>query len=509
MSFTSAPKIVLNGLAFHMDMYNPKCYLGPPLTNILPNGNSAGHPTTPSGWGTYNTNQYGSGTYFSIGTISSVSGNIVTCNGHSLRTYDVVQPQTTGGGVTAGTNYLVRKWDANTFSLYTYDGTQDGYNPFDFQVNLNNDNRVAVSSGITNMWWGYPHLPNAGIMKQVVKNGFNYQGRVHDCMRLHWYRADGVCDGMAYGNEPSITSGQTYTVSFYHRAATPNAVGKSISFQRWTNGNSDAGNFTLGKDWQKFSYQFTTTQSGTTYFYWFNNNLPAQSAADIAEIMIYQGTGSSEYVSSNATRSNTKSLFDLTGKSIITASSLTYNSDKTFSFNGSSNYIDVNLQGNIGLGCLDIWYYNNNAIPNNDTTIGGPSTYQTLVQFNASYPTGVNLGAWTGSLTNEAIQIWSSTTSPYYVTYNRDYVAAGWHNTVFNWTGSRYDIWTDGVKTTTYDTSSGYAATLVNLASMQIGYSSPGYYFNGRIPVVKAYDRGLTDQEVLQNFNVLRKRFGI
>jgi hypothetical protein len=346
-------------------------------------------------------------------------------------------------------------------------------------------------------------------MKQVIRNGFNYQGRVHDCMRIHWYRADGVTDGMAYGNEPSITNGQTYTVSFYHRAATPNSIGKSISFQRWTNGNSDAGNFTLGKDWQKFSYQFTTTQSGTTYFYWFNNNLPAQSAWDISEIMIFNGTGASEYVSSNATRANTGVIFDLTGRNTVTANSLTYNSDRTYSFNGSSNYISSTMSSAFDLYCLDIWYYNNNAIPNNDTTIGGPSTYQSMVQFNGSYPMGVNLGAWTGQLTNEAIQIWSGTSSPYNVTYNRDYVAAGWHNTVFNWNGTTYDIWTDGVKTTTYTGGVGYQANLVNLSSIQIGYSSPGYYFNGKIPVVKCYNRRLSDDEVLQNFRVLRSRFGI
>ena len=162
MSIYNQGNIVTSGLVFHMDMNNSKSYLGPPLTNILPNGINAGYPTYPSGWGTYNTNQYGSGTYFSIGTITGVSGNIVTCPNHSLRTYDVVQPQTTGGGVTAATNYFVRKWDANTFSLYAYDGTQDETNIFDTQVNLSNDNRVTLSTGITNMWWGYPHLPKIG-----------------------------------------------------------------------------------------------------------------------------------------------------------------------------------------------------------------------------------------------------------------------------------------------------------------------------------------------------------
>ena len=157
--------------------------------------------------------------------------------------------------------------------------------------------------------------------------------------------------------------------------------------------------------------------------------------------------------------------------------------------------------------CLDVWLYNNNAVPNNDTTIGGPSTYQTLIQFNGAYPTGINLGAWTGSMTNEAVQIWTGTASTYTATYNQTAVPVGWHNWVFNWNGSNYDIWIDGAKTTTYNMSGG--ATLQSLSNLQIGYSSPGYYFNGKIPIVKVYDRQLSDIEVLRNFNAIRKRFNV
>lgn len=493
MSIVNSPSIVTNGLIFHYDMNSPSSYVGPPLTNILPNGINAGYPTSPTGWGTYNTNQYGSGTYFSIGTITGVSGNIITCPGHPLRTYDVMQPQTTGGGVTGGTNYLVRKWDSNTFSLYAYDGTQDSTNIFQTQVNLNSDNRVAVSSGVTNMWWGYPHLPNAGIMKQIITNGFQYKGRVHDCIRIHWYRADGVFDGMAYGNEPSITAGQTYTISFYHRAASPNCVGYSANIDRWTNGEYTGSTFTVGKNWKKHSYTFTTSQSGTTYFYWFNNNMPAQSAFDIAEIMIYQGSGSSEYVSSGTTRSTTQAIFDLTRNNTITATNLTYNSDGSFSWAAGT---DAKLQSPSS---------SNFAFGTSDFTV---ECWINPVNFN-SYTHMValpdqNTFALKANASDGAIYFYSPGFSTY-PTSGWTLVANTWNHVVITRSnGVAYCYLNGSLKGSKSGFSNSFSSQILNIGN---GYTNE--YTAKSISSVKIYNRTLSDLEVQQNFNALRGRYGV
>jgi hypothetical protein len=501
MSMSNSPSVVTNGLVFYYDMYNPSSYTGPPLTNLLPNGINAGYPTSPTGWGTYNTNQYGSGTYFSIGTITGVASNIITCPNHPLRTYDVVQPQSSGGGLTGGTNYLVRKWDTNTFSLYSYDSTQDSTNIFQTQVNLNTDNRVAVSSGVSNMWWGYPHLPNSGIMKQTITNGFNWQGRVHDCLRIHWYRADGVCDGMAYGNEPSITAGQTYTISFYHRAATPNCVGYSASINRWTNGEYTSSNFTVGKNWQKFSYTFTTSQSGTTYFYWFNANMPAQSAFDLAEIMIYQGSGSSEYVTSGSTRSSTQSVLDLTNTNTITASSLTYNSDGTFSFNGSSNYLTCgsNSMNNFTAGItLEAWVNMNTS----------STSWTRIFDFGAGQNID-NLILCQYSTTNEIVfYIIVGSTQYSLVTSNSAITNNTNTHFVATANGSNWYIYRNGIQIATQARS--ILPANVTRNSNYMGKSNwPDPYLNGKIYNAKIYNRALAPSEVAQNFNAQRGLYGI
>lgn len=488
MAYFSSPSIVTSGLVFHYDQTNIRSYSGPPLTNILPNGNTAGYPTSSSGWGTYNTNQYGSGTYFSIGTITGVSGNVITCPGHPLRTYDVMTPQTTGGGVSNGTNYFVRKWDANSFSLYSYDGTQDSTNIFQTQANLNSDNRVAVSSGITNMWWGPPHVPNSGIMKQIITNGFQYRGRVHDCIRFHFYRPDGVQDAMAYGNEPSITAGQTYTISFYHRAATPNCVGFRGGIYRWTNGEYTGTTFTVNKQWTKQSYTFTTSQSGTTYFYWFNDNIPSQSAYDISEIMIYQGSGSSEYVPSNFTKSSTQVVTDLTGNFTLTANNLTYNTDGTFNFNGAS-WLDLNsnniITGNQAF-TVESWYTTTGATADEIFGNYGSGSTSGTLWISGRYGIYIN-----GAVYFPGAPIGAGT---YHLAATRDLSG----NVV---------LYRNGVQ----QNSGTLSASIPVTYNFRIGadVNGGGEPFTGKIHSVKVYNRALSSLEVQQNFFAQRGKFNL
>jgi hypothetical protein len=82
MSTFINPGVVKSGLVLAFDAGNGASYRGEATTNLIPSPTVNAYPTSGNGWGTYNTNQYGSGTYFSIGTISSVSGNVVTTSGN-------------------------------------------------------------------------------------------------------------------------------------------------------------------------------------------------------------------------------------------------------------------------------------------------------------------------------------------------------------------------------------------------------------------------------------------
>jgi len=221
-------------------------------------------------------------------------------------------------------------------------------------------------------------------------------------------------------------------------------------------------------------------------------------AIDAGNLVSYENSSTTTY---SMTGSNSGTLTNGTGYSS--------NNGGSFVFDGTNDYTAFTISPSISLRCLETWFYNENAIPGNDTTIGGPTTYQTVFRFNEDYPMGVNLGAWTSGMTNEAIHIWSTGASPYKATNTREAVLSGWHHLIFNWNGSYYDIYVDGVQQDVYAHAGGHA-TLIELDHLTIGSSiSPNYSFNGKIPITRIYNQSLTDSEIGQNFEAQRARFGL
>jgi hypothetical protein len=204
------------------------------------------------------------------------------------------------------------------------------------------------------------------------------------------------------------------------------------------------------------------------------------------------------------TRSATQGLLPLIGNATIDLSNVSFDSSAKKTFDGTSDYVPVTLNTSIVVYCLEMVWYNNNAIPNNDTVIGGPTTYQTPIEFNGN-GTGVHLGAWTGGMTNEAIHIWGGGGA----TSNRVAAAVGYHHVVFNWNGITYDIWVDGVNTTTYYQNGTTPAGLITATSIKLGRDVDNYCFNGQIPITKIYNRALSAVEVKQNYQQYKSRFNL
>ena len=153
--------------------------------------------------------------------------------------------------------------------------------------------------------------------------------------------------------------------------------------------------------------------------------------------------------------------------------------------------------------CLDFWVYNNTQITANDGAVGGPSTYQTL--FRNLSGLQLSLGGWAGEMTNETLHIYSG--GKY--TYINQTIPVGYHNWVYNWNGSNYDIWVDGVKKAAIAGSTGHATLTQQSSSNYVAHNASAYYFYGNIYGMKIYTSQLSDAQVQQNFNALRGRFGI
>lgn len=80
-----------------------------------------------------------------------------------------------------------------------------------------------------------------------------------------------------------------------------------------------------------------------------------------------------------------------------------------------------------------------------------------------------------------------------------------WHHIVGMRRNNRYIIWIDGVEM--YNTDFGTGLNLYDPTGTY--YISATSHSNVRISSVKIYNRGLTDAEILNNFNAGRQRFGV
>jgi len=512
MSVIGNPGIVSDNLVFYYDANNIKSYVGQPTTNTIPSPSINAYPTYGNGWGSYNTNQYGNGNFFSIGTVSSVSNNIVTMSAnHSLRSYDVMRPQTTGGGVTANTDYLIKKLSDTTFSLHSYNSSQDGSqgyissatNTHKVYDDFANDVRVSINStSFPTMWWGAPHLPNSGLVKEIIPNGFDVNPLAKtNCIRLHYIRTDGVIDGMSYNVDATVTPGSSNTHSFWTRAVTPDAVGKGVGMSIYNYGANPYQyyglNFTLGPlmVWQRQTYSFTPVNANIIT-YWFGGASPPYKW-DLANIQVEANSNATNFVAGS--RSNIQGLLDLTGTSTISLANAGFDSSSNITFNGSSNYINVANNSSLTPTSNMTWEFVVNP--------GAIATYKSIFsKNNYGNSTGfICLHTGSGSLRLEASDVAQSTRGldvsfSGILTLNTNVHCALTYN------GSTFTLYKNGVSVGTATWSYGLGSN--NVADFNIGTGWPGYW-NGKIHLFKIYSKALSASEVLKNFNSLKSRYGL
>jgi hypothetical protein len=496
--------LVKNGLIFGYDIGNHRYYPGEPTTNLLPSASTNAIPKIGNAWGTYNTNQYGSGNFFSIGTVSSVSNNIVTMSSsHSLRTYDVMRPQTTGGGVTANTDYFIKRVSSTQFSLHSYNSSQDGsqgyINPstgnHKVYDSIANDTRISINStSFPTMWWGSPHLPNSGLVKEIITNGFinPLNSFTSDCIRQHITRDSGT-DHMAYGVDVSFTPNQPVYCSFWAKSVDANAVGKGINFYHYTHGIQSPTAYAVGCTlgpvgaWQRFGYTFTSPNN-TAISYWFNPDGPYKY--DIANIQIEQKNHPTTFTTSS--RSATTSLLDKKRTSTLNLTNMSFDSNGNPTFDGTSNRISV---------------ANNSAI-----NIAGDITLE-LVLKRISGQTGVPLH----KETQYSIRIYDDNTITFadsstwsYATFGAhgNAVTAGvYHHIVVTKIGTTVTIYVDN--TVIVSKTFGTAITQTNNTLYIGSYDGSSNYFKGDIPVSRIFNRGISALEVDQNYKAYRRRFSL
>ena len=211
-------------------------------------------------------------------------------------------------------------------------------------------------------------------------------------------------------------------------------------------------------------------------------------------IQMELGTYPSRFV--NGTRSNTQAIADLTGNNTVTATSLTYASDNTFSFNGTSNYIDCgNILSNLTSLTLECW------IKFGTQT----SSFNGIISKTLNNTNGYELR--TTSFT--------STTTTVEFRYKGDAAATGsstltngiWYNITATGTSGSQNLYINGSLVSSSTVAVTPDPNALSLVIGKLAYS--GLYMNGSLSVARIYNRALSAAEIKQNFEALRGRYSI
>jgi hypothetical protein len=511
--------IVKKDLQLYYNREFSKSFRGEATTNLIGTygvGGVDAYPASGNNWGTYQARGvYNNGSFGSIGTSVSVTSNVATVTSPSsyfntLATFDVIRPQTTGGGVTANTDYYFKKLSSSTFTLHQWDSTENGSKtPEQILTYINSDTKISINStSFPTMWWGHPHLPNSALIKTAITNGFAYDNRFHDCLRLNWFRSD-AADGMAYGVHPNYIGSTVYTFSAYVRAIDQNAIGKTITLNTYYSGPNVGGPSStspvLTNAWQRWTLTFTSNATpGAMIFYFFAGYSPM--VVDISEIQFEQKGYVTEFAIGSRSANTVAGgggLLDISGNNV--------NADLTnVSFNSTGYYLAGTASANrIQFTTPTSFIY----------SASGKTVLMWIKYTGSGYFGFCGLG---NAANGQSFNLRTSNTYLGFMGYNADYdPSAGpqLNNDVWHLIGATFDAYGVGTLKLYVDGSNTASATLTlntGPEASNIGYigrSSHGSgnegYFGGQVGQFMMYNRPLSADEILQIFNSQRKTYGI
>ena len=196
------------------------------------------------------------------------------------------------------------------------------------------------------------------------------------------------------------------------------------------------------------------------------------------------------------------------GTSGSVINSPTYNPNGYYSFSGNE-YIDYGNLPSFTMYAFEIWISQSKAVISSPETNFAPYYSCIGVTRTGFTNAGLNIGTWTGAMAGETVSWWSGYPVRY-GTYIRDDIPVGFHHYFMNWNGSTYDIWIDGIQRTAYQSTDASAELMTGCTRITIGYNVGfNYYFVGDIGIVKAYETSFTSEQIVNNFNLYRGRFGV
>jgi hypothetical protein len=391
-----------------------------------------------------------------------------------------------------------------------------------FYYDMNNRQKSWIGKPVTNQFAApTPYnssgdvsfaINGTGTFRRVYEGTYGgYTIQPNDIVYRYNLSTTGGCH--YHGNSASIGSGQYATFIFdYYISQDANNYPSTNFLANFENygggalGGSVAAANSYKGIWQTATFTSGPTgSSGTQAMFLY----PGACGGDLATSgyvlfknpqVIFSSSSNDIAPFVNGTRSNTQALVDLTNNNTITAQSLTYASNGTFSFNGSSNYLSwgSTSMSNFTSGVtLEAWV-NMNASGTQWTRIfdfGAGQNIDNLLLCQYSTTNDLVFYIIVGSTQYNLIAssaITNNQTSHFVATAN----------------GSNWFIYKNGIQVATQ--ASSVLPANVTRNSNYIGKSNwADPYLNGSVYNAKIYNRALSPSEVTQNFAAQRGIYGV
>jgi hypothetical protein len=262
----------------------------------------------------------------------------------------------------------------------------------------------------------------------------------------------------------------------------------------------------LTSSWQKFTVSIAPLDTTSHQIYIGSHDTAKGAIMYIDDAQLEVNSFPTPFVTGS--RANTQALLDLTNSNTLTTSSLTYASDNSFSFNGTSNYVDVSSNSALQfLGTLpytlEAWVYptanpgvnNWTGIFNREANVGAGRD-----GFNMYF-----LGSAGTSTSFTTERFCSGVNTPTSVTLDQSLSVNNWNYLVATYDGTTLKLYRNGTLQSSVASSGSITNATTNLT---VGKRDTNY-FNGKISLAKVYNTALSADQIKQNFNALRGRYGI
>jgi hypothetical protein len=210
---------------------------------------------------------------------------------------------------------------------------------------------------------------------------------------------------------------------------------------------------------------------------------------DAANYRSYSGTGLTSF-----------GLISGIGGTLVNGVGFTTLNRGTFVFDGTNDFISIGslgtfyTQGTISflINFSDV----SASIRNPFSTNYGTTNNVNVLRFETAEVSG-SLRVWLGNAGGTFSGLYYSNVS-----------TNVWYNVVFTWNQSNTTVsgYLNGVLDNSNTSWSNWPSTFANVG-LGLGYS--GRYFSGNIGQLQIYNRALTAQEILQNYNATKGRYGL